>query len=347
MESVREQSATPNGGSLLRYPLRSAAKSKDLKKFIDEPTVSSSTKRVRTTPNVAKSTSALDLSETEKSMKPPRRFSNPTKYTNSPYATPSGFMTPITEARRNRPKHQLSSDTPKSEASISSTRRKFCALSSASYWLTQIKLAESASKHSISLAFFQLAFDSGAEPLPRVREELKSYVLRHKLMEELGNSTKNILDSYNILQELEKLQVSEDGSQLEQGPQITDKIRKNSAEIPETRNLKPKALNVSNLAESNNDDASQKITPAAKKQPSSRNFGNTAMMRKSFIKGDVEKSPKPRKQKTRKGTEGNNSDKNSSSDEVVELNEAMLDEKENTHAKNLDTNGKREEIAAN
>ncbi|KAG6744327.1 hypothetical protein POTOM_053046 [Populus tomentosa] len=40
---------------------------------------------------------------------------------------------------------------------------KFDKLETASYWLGQIKLAESVGKHFVSVAFFRLAFDSNAE----------------------------------------------------------------------------------------------------------------------------------------------------------------------------------------
>lgn len=40
---------------------------------------------------------------------------------------------------------------------------RFDKLETASYWLSQIKLAESVGKHSVSAAFFSLAFDCNAE----------------------------------------------------------------------------------------------------------------------------------------------------------------------------------------
>lgn len=80
-------------------------------------------------------------------------------------------------------------------------RRKFSTLRSASYWLAQIKLAESAGKHGISLGFFRLALESNAEPLQRVRDELKSYAKKHSLLE-FGEVAQEVLLNYGILEEV-------------------------------------------------------------------------------------------------------------------------------------------------
>lgn len=108
------------------------------------------------------SVSALDISGKEKSAKPPRRLSIPTKPTASPRQVPLGSITPISETRmkRNTPGKN---DTPVSDVSKSISRRKFSVIYSVSYWLAQIKLSESTSKHSISLGFFKLALESGCE----------------------------------------------------------------------------------------------------------------------------------------------------------------------------------------
>ncbi|GAB4845509.1 hypothetical protein Ancab_038914 [Ancistrocladus abbreviatus] len=55
--------------------------------------------------------------------------------------------------------------TPSSDISKSLAHRSFCTLSSASYSISQIKLLESAAKHSISLGFFKLALEAGCEEL--------------------------------------------------------------------------------------------------------------------------------------------------------------------------------------
>lgn len=80
-------------------------------------------------------------------------------------------------------------------------RRKFSTLRSASYWLAQIKLAESAGKHGISLGFFRLALESTAEPLQRVRDELKSYAKKHSLLE-FGEVAQEVLLKYGVLEEV-------------------------------------------------------------------------------------------------------------------------------------------------
>ena len=119
--------------------------------------------RGRATPSVSKSVGVLDLSK-EKSAKPPRRLSIPTKSTVTPSPKLVGTITPISEARTKKSTNgQGKSDTPLSDASRAATRRRFNVLSSASYWLSQIKLSESASMHSVSLGFFKLAFEAGCE----------------------------------------------------------------------------------------------------------------------------------------------------------------------------------------
>lgn len=115
--------------------------------------------RGRLASSVTKSVSVLDLSGKEKSAKPPRRLSVPSKSSASPASKSFGSITPIFEARSQRGK----SETPLSDVSRTSSRRKFSVLASASYWLTQIKLSETAGKHSISLGFFKLALEAGCE----------------------------------------------------------------------------------------------------------------------------------------------------------------------------------------
>lgn len=118
------------------------------------------------TSNMSKSVSVLELSgkDKEKAAKPPRRLSIPSKSTVTPRQKSASNITPISETRSKRLAYaQERCETPQSDVSRSSTRRKFNILSSASYWLSQIKLSESANKHSISLAFFKLALEAGSE----------------------------------------------------------------------------------------------------------------------------------------------------------------------------------------
>lgn len=218
-------------GSKLRYPLRSAGKVE--KPAASDAPVTSSTKRGRPPSSVSKSVDVLNLSAKEKSAKPSRRLSNPTKRTANPSLAPLGNITPISETRTVRTDSQGRNDTPLSE--ISSRRRKFNVLASVSYWLTQIKLAESASRHSISLGFFKLAFESGCEPLQRMRDELKSYAVRHNLLSELADVTQDLLQLYDVSEDFEKLKISEDGSPSEEQTTLNEDAQRG--------NLKPRSLN--------------------------------------------------------------------------------------------------------
>ncbi|KAL0436458.1 UNVERIFIED_CONTAM: hypothetical protein Sradi_0353700 [Sesamum radiatum] len=75
-----------------------------------------------------------------------------------------------------------------------------CRLETSAYWLDQIKLAESAGKHSVSAAFFQLASECKAEPVRNIRVELKKYLSRHEYLnaEEVW---KRVLFSYGLVKE--------------------------------------------------------------------------------------------------------------------------------------------------
>lgn len=119
--------------------------------------------RGRSSPAVCKSISVFNVSGKDNAARHPRRLSIPTKPSSTPLPQPIGSVTPISETRAKRLNMQGKNDTPSSEASKSIIRRKFSVLSSASYWLTQIKLSESASKHSTSLGFFKLALESECE----------------------------------------------------------------------------------------------------------------------------------------------------------------------------------------
>ncbi|KAG2612551.1 hypothetical protein PVAP13_4KG297900 [Panicum virgatum] len=176
----------------------------------------------------------IDLSVKDKSAKPPRRHSIQTKPGASPRPTPSGTVTPVSGIRSRR------FDTPSSEVSMSTARRKFSTLSSVSYWMTQIRLAEAACKHSVALAFFRLALESECEPLDRMREELKSYVARHGLATELEEPVKDILQVYDIVEDFEKLKISPEPSQQ---PKKSDKAARTATNVSPNGNLKPRSLN--------------------------------------------------------------------------------------------------------
>nr|KYP46083.1 hypothetical protein KK1_032318 [Cajanus cajan] len=134
-----------------------------------------------------------------------------------------GNITPISEIRTVRSSFgQGRSKTPIPDNSKTSTKIKSNLLTSASYWLNQIKLSESAARHSISLGFFKLALEAGCEPLGPMQEGLKSYVRRHQL-DGLGETVKALFEIYNISENMEQLQVSETISHVpEEGTRSSD-----------------------------------------------------------------------------------------------------------------------------
>lgn len=119
--------------------------------------------RDRAPSTLSKSVGVLQLSGEDKSARPPRRrLSVPAKsVATTALKPPPGNITPISETRVKR--SATKNDTPLSNASMASTRKKFNAIALASYWLSQIKISESVAKHSISLAFFKLALEAGCE----------------------------------------------------------------------------------------------------------------------------------------------------------------------------------------
>ncbi|CAK9155692.1 unnamed protein product [Ilex paraguariensis] len=262
---VPEKSGGKPSSKLLRYPLRSATKSKEEKPPAADSSKSSTPGRGRPASSVSKSVSVLDLSGKEKSAKPPRRLSVPAKSAASAVPKSSGNISPISEARtKGSARNQGKSETPVSDVSRSSNRRRFSVLSSASYWLSQIKLSESAAKHSISLGFFKLALEAGCEPLNRMRDELKSYARRQNLVE-LGEIVKELFEIYSITETFEQLQVSETCSHVpDEGTRSSDDDVYSTSSIPGTQKLKPKSLNTSTLDTS-------PVKKSAKQTPQTRN----------------------------------------------------------------------------
>ncbi|ONK66449.1 uncharacterized protein A4U43_C06F8150 [Asparagus officinalis] len=272
-------------GSKLRYPLRSSARSKAA--AIDDSSESSSvSRRVRPPSNVSQSMDVLDLSAKDKSTKPPRRLSIPTKSAFSPRQASVGSITPL------------------SDVSKSSNRRKFNLLSSVSYWLAQIKLSESASKHSVSLGFFKLALDSGCEPLQRMREELKSYVRKHSLLTVLGETAKDVLQSYNILEEeFEQLKLSSNSPQSQEGNLAPNKNADSSSASTGDRNLKPKSLisKALTVSESNKKDTVEKRVSAAKNRASNIKNTDPGPVKDANISNIEKKPQKPRRVESNRG----------------------------------------------
>ncbi|XP_061353127.1 uncharacterized protein LOC133297904 [Gastrolobium bilobum] len=320
-EPVKEQlsaAASSSGNSarpkLQRYGLRSATKSKEEKSDTPNCSNSSASIRGRNASSVSKSVGVIDFSGKDKSgsAKPPRRFSIPSKASATPGPKVAGNITPISETRTGRTNigQSRSKTTPISEISkktSSSIRIKSNLLISASYWLNQIKLSESASKHSISLGFFKLALEAGCEPLRSMQEGLKSYVSRHQLAD-LEEPVKELFERYNISENTEQLQVSETISQVpEEGTRSSDDDVNSSSSTMGIRKLKPKCLNIDSTqqltpaTESTKEETSQKGNPGSRIRGSSST--NSTTPRPALHSGNrrsVKKLEKPSKQETSK-----------------------------------------------
>ncbi|KFK27984.1 hypothetical protein AALP_AA8G456700 [Arabis alpina] len=196
-----------------RYPLRSALRSKEGKPPVPDFSGSSAPRRGRAASAVSQSTTVLDLSG-KKSVdrtKPPRRLSIPNKPTSS--SSVKSVSSSVTSASESKVKRSGSArslnETPGSTSVVRSVnRRKVEDLSSSTYWLSHIKLAESVAKHSISLGFFKLALHAGCEPIDQMKEELKSYALRNNL-DGLADAMKELSELYNISEESKQMEISE------------------------------------------------------------------------------------------------------------------------------------------
>lgn len=305
MEKPAGNTARPR---LQKYALRSVTKSKEEKS--DTPNCSnlSQTKREKSVSSVSKSVSVLDFSGKDKSgsAKPPRRLSIPTKAaaTSRPKM---GNITPISEIRTVRSSFgQGRSKTPIPDNSKTSTKIKSNLLTSASYWLNQIKLSESAARHSISLGFFKLALEAGCEPLRPLQEGLKSYVRRHQL-DGLGETVKALFEIYNISENMEQLQVSETISHVpEEGTRSSDDDVHSSSSTMGIRKLKPKSLNIDSTqvtpaAESTKKETCKKSNPGPRlRGNSSTNATTPRPALDSRNNRLVKKSEKPSKQEPSK-----------------------------------------------
>ncbi|KAJ4769798.1 microtubule-associated futsch-like protein [Rhynchospora pubera] len=267
---TKSESIAPKGSAVraskLRYPLRSASKSKEKEKekeVKDQPVSKRSAKPIA---DITKSVSALELSGKDKhSAKPPRMLSilaksvSTPRTTNGPTTTPSSVRSsvPMTE-------------TPMSNMSGSTiARRRFSMISSVSYWMAQIKLAEAASKHSVSLGFFKLALEAGCEPLERMGEELKSYIVRHNLSVVFHDSVKDILNVFGITEDPEELKASVNIKS--DSPKFNTKSEKSSKTTPvvpaskRNGNLKPRSLNTEVGKKASN--AGSKVRISSTKNP--------------------------------------------------------------------------------
>ncbi|XP_006280453.2 uncharacterized protein LOC17876188 [Capsella rubella] len=225
MERSMEKSVSSavSGNSInskLRYPLRSALRSWEGKPPVPDFSASSVPRRGRVASAVSQSTTVLDLSgkkSVDRTKLPPRRLSIPNKSTsNSSVKSVSSSVTSLSETKPRRSgivaRSFNETATPVSSHLRSSvTRRKPEDLSSSTYWLAHIKLAESVAKHSISLGFFKLALHAGCQTLDKMKEELKSYARRNN-MDGLADAMKELSELYNISEESKQMQVSDTSS---------------------------------------------------------------------------------------------------------------------------------------
>ncbi|CAK8575938.1 unnamed protein product [Lathyrus sativus] len=105
--------------------------------------------------------------------------------------------TPVTSSHaRGKSKMQA---TPFYSA-VNCSKCRFDRLETSSYWVGQIKLAETVGKHFVACGFFELAFESQAEPISNLRIELKRYLSRHgHLYEE--KEWKKVAAKYGLLKD--------------------------------------------------------------------------------------------------------------------------------------------------
>ncbi|ESQ31666.1 hypothetical protein EUTSA_v10004313mg [Eutrema salsugineum] len=248
MEKSTEKSVSSvaSGNSInskLRYPLRSALRSREGKPPVPDFSASSAPRRGRVASAVSQSTTALDFSAAKKSVdrtKPPRRLSIPTKTSSNSSVKSASTITSVSESKAKRSANARSfNETPVSSVLRSVTRKKVEDLSSSTYWLSHIKLAESVAKHSISLGFFKLALHSGCEPLDQMKEELKSYARRNNL-DGLEDAMKELSELYHFSEESKQMQISETSSVLAEETTVSlnfDKDVQSSLSTPGNSNI--------------------------------------------------------------------------------------------------------------
>ncbi|KAK1433744.1 hypothetical protein QVD17_10660 [Tagetes erecta] len=307
---------------LLRYPLRSASKPKDDKLPAVSPSIASASRRGKPTPSVSQSVDVLQMSAKDKSAKPPRRLSIPSKPIVSPAPKSVGYITPISEARANRSNNfKGKSVTPGSDVSRSLNKKKFTVLSSASYWLSHIKLSEAAGKHNLSIGFFKLALDAGCENVQLLKEELKSYACRHNLLE-LGESVKQVLESYGIPETIEQLQVSETCTHI---PEDEEESANSLSSAIGVSKLKPRSINnsASSAAKEPVKETTQKSNTVSRvKAPMNKKTENNC---KKTIKQESNKEKQKVKTEGMKLADENAQLDNSPKDEVIEENKENMD----------------------
>lgn len=139
-----------------------------------------------------------------------------------------------------------------------------------------------------------------------MQEGLKSYVSRHQL-DDLKDTVKALLESYNISENMEQLQVSETISHVpEEGTRSSDDDVHSYSSTMGTRKLKPKSLNIASTQLTPSNESTKKET-SQKCNPGSRSRGNlskrTTSPRPALDSMNnrlVKKSEKPSKQEPTK-----------------------------------------------
>ncbi|KAI3726898.1 hypothetical protein L1987_66705 [Smallanthus sonchifolius] len=315
------ESKGAKSSKLLRYPLRSASKPKDDKLPASSPSIASASRRGKPKSSVSQSVDVLEISK-EKSAKPPRRLSIPSKPIASPATKSVGYITPISEARANRASNiKGKSVTPGSDVSRSLNKKKFTVLSSASYWLSHIKLSEAAGKHQLSLGFFKLALEAGCENVQLLKDELKSYACRHNLVD-LGECVKELFGSYGITESIEQLQVSETCSHV---PEDDNQSAHSLSSATGVSKLKPQTLNTSasSAAKESVRETTQKSNPVSKtKAPVNKKMEKNC---KKTIKEESNKEKQKVKTEGMKPVDEKAQLDTSPEEEVIEENKENMD----------------------
>lgn len=132
-----------------------------------------------------------------------------------------------------------------------------------------------------------------------MKEELKHYARKHSLAE-FEDTTKQLFESYNIVESFEQMQVSETISHaLEEGTHSSEDDVHSSSTVG-TRKLKPKSLNPvrSSQVQGSIKEISKKSTPAPRIQPSVVTKSNTTSKSTSAAVGQKtqNKNQKPNKE---------------------------------------------------
>ena len=140
------------------------------------------------------------------------------------------------------------------------------------------------------------------QPLTRIREELKSYVRRHNLLAEREEAAKNILQSYNILEDFEQLKLSENSSlSLEEETFASNQDACSSSASTGEGNLKPKSL-ISNALTVNKKEIGEKRVPVAKDRASIvKNPRHLVAVKDANVNNTQKKSQKPRRAESKSG----------------------------------------------